>query len=201
MKRLTILLIPLILVACSESLRSPKLEIDSIDNLYLSCRSSELDGFRDYYDVIMNKPKVNITLRWYFKDKHYEDQPMCGPEPSACVYPRVITSRYFDYDGFYRWQAGFLDDHLVYEINKTSLILSEWSSEQRTEYSQPRNTWQCSLLDNYSEFQDNEKSIIKILRAEIEADAAESAERDKVRLQEAIERKRLEKIRKSNEKI
>jgi hypothetical protein len=196
MKRLSILSIPLILVACSESLRFPKLEIDSIDNLYLSCRSSELDGFRDYYDVIMNKPKVNITLRWYFKDKHYEDQPICGPEPSACVYPKVITRKYFDYDGFYRWPADF-----IYEINKTSLILSEWSNEQRTKYSQPRKTWQCSLLHNYSEFQENEKSIINILRAEIEADAAESVERDKVRLQEATERKRLEKIRKSKEKI
>jgi len=201
MKRLGVLVITFILAACGESITPAWFQIDSIENTYLSCESQELDGFRDYYDVVLNKPIMNVKIRWYWKDKHYSDQSICGPEPSACVYPLVITSKYYDYEGFYRWTADFLDDQMVYEINKTSLILSEWSNEQRNQYSKPSNTWQCSLFENYSAFQDSEKSIVNLLRDEIEAEAVESAERDKVRLQEAIERKRLEKIRKSKEKI
>ena len=194
MKRLGVLVLTFILAACGESITPAWFQIDSIENTYLSCESQELDGFRDYYDVILNKPIMNVKIRWYWKDQKNQ---------KAIVYPQIVTSRYDskDHAGLYYWKSAFLDEQNVYEINKTSLILSEWSNEQRNQYSKPKNTWQCSLLDNYSAFLDREKSIINILRAEIEAEAVESAERDKVRSEEAIERKRLEKIRKSNEKI
>ena len=116
MKRLGVLVLTLILVACGESITPVRFQIDSIENTYLSCESQELDGFRDYYDVILNKPIMNVKIRWYWKDQKNQ---------KAIVYPQIVTSKYDskDHAGLYYWKSAFLDEQNVYEINNEQYIV------------------------------------------------------------------------------
>ena len=194
--------------ACSEDLFTPQFRADLPDNIYLGCKKKMLGkvvNFRDYFNVVINKEKGVVKTDWFYVHK---GDPFVSVKGVANF--RVINNqmwvkwaRYKDIESksLYSWEGSLFDSPKIYEIDKISLVLKEYSKKSaNSKYKNPK-IWNCELFENYNFYQNYLSEVRNILRKKTEKEAASFVERIKALEQDRLDREKLEKLRKAREII